>query len=55
MNTFTKVFGSMRSRRPLDTESSTRMQIYREWDRQRSLATSPSDRAEIDAIFSRHL
>ncbi|MDI1290871.1 MAG: hypothetical protein PSX37_13100 [bacterium] len=55
MKPFTKVFGSMRSRRPLDTESPTRRQIYREWDRQRSLAMSPSDRAEIDAIFSRHL
>jgi hypothetical protein len=29
--------------------------IRREWDKQRSLATSPSHRAEIDAIFSRHL
>lgn len=55
MKPFTKVFGSMRSRRPLDTEGTTRRQIYREWDRQRAMALSASDRAEIDAIFSRHL
>ena len=29
--------------------------IYREWDRQRSKALGPSDLAEIDAIFARHL
>jgi hypothetical protein len=28
--------------------------IYREWDRQRSRAMSPSEVSEIDAIFSRH-
>lgn len=28
--------------------------IYREWDRQRSRAMSPSELSEIDAIFSRH-
>jgi len=55
MKPFAKVFGSMRSRQSLDTESASRKQIYREWDRQRSRAMSPSDRAEIDAIFSRHL
>ena len=55
MKPFAKVFGSMLSRQPLDNETASRRQIYREWDRQRSLAMSPSDRAEIDAIFSRHL
>jgi hypothetical protein len=29
--------------------------IRREWDKQRTLATSPSHLSEIDAIFSRHL
>lgn len=28
---------------------------YREWDRLRSKAMSPSEVSEIDAIFSRHL
>jgi len=27
--------------------------IYREWDRQRARAMSPSELSEIDAIFSR--
>jgi hypothetical protein len=29
--------------------------IRREWDKQRSLAMSPSHLAEIDAIFARHV
>lgn len=29
--------------------------LYREWDRQRARAMSPSERSEIDAIFSRVL
>lgn len=29
--------------------------IHREWDRQRAKAMSPSERDEIDAIFSRAL
>ena len=29
--------------------------IYRQWDRLRSEALTPSHRAEIDAIFARHL
>jgi len=29
--------------------------FYREWDKQRSLARTPSELAEIDAIFSRHM
>lgn len=29
--------------------------VEREWDRQRSLATSPSELSEIDAIFSRNI
>jgi len=29
--------------------------VYRQWNRMRSNAMGPSDLAEIDAIFSRHL
>ena len=35
--------------------TSDNAKIYREWDRQRARAIGPSDLAEIDAIFSRHL
>ena len=35
--------------------ASTHRRIHREWDRQRAMALSPSDLAEIDAIFARHL
>jgi hypothetical protein len=38
-----------------DAVSDARADIYREWDRQRARALSPSDREEIDAIFSRSL
>lgn len=34
-------------------DSASRRSIHREWDRQRARALSPSDLAEIDAIFSR--
>lgn len=33
----------------------TNDQTYREWDRLRSKAMSPSELSEIDAIFARHL
>ena len=29
--------------------------IYKEWDRQRAMAKSPSEVSEIDAIFSRSI
>ena len=29
--------------------------LYKEWDRLREQAISPSERAEIDAIFARNL
>lgn len=29
--------------------------IYKEWDKQRSLARTPNELAEIDAIFARHV
>ncbi len=54
MKPFARI-ASIFGRSPLDNESAARQQIYRDWDRQRSLANSPSERSEIDAIFSRHL
>jgi len=38
-----------------DEVLSPRQAISREWERQRAAAGSASERAEIDAIFSRHL
>jgi hypothetical protein len=55
MNTLAKVFSTMFDRQPLDTEGARSQQIHREWDRQRTLAVSPADLAEIDAIFARSL
>ena len=55
MKPFAKVFANMFDHGALDTEASRSHQIHREWDRQRDNAVSPADRAEIDAIFSRHL
>jgi hypothetical protein len=55
MNPLAKVFSSMFDRQPLNTEGARRQQIHREWDRQRALAMSPADLAEIDAIFARSL
>lgn len=55
MKPFAKVFATLLGSDHLDHEAATRRQIHREWDRQRANAMSPSERAEIDAIFSRHL
>ena len=51
MKAFTRLFEN------LFTKSATSdvAKIYREWDRQRASAYGPTDLAEIDAIFSRHL
>jgi hypothetical protein len=35
--------------------TSQQSKIYREWDRQRSIARTPSELAEIDAIFARNV
>ena len=51
MKAFTRLFSNLFDR----TAISDSQKIYREWDRQRELAMGPSDLAEIDAIFSRHL
>lgn len=54
MTTLAKLFASVLDRNEAGDRSRARM-IHREWDRQRSRAISPSDLAEIDAIFSRAL
>ena len=38
-----------------DEATTQRKQIYRDWDRERRNALTPSDLAELDAIFSRAL
>ena len=55
MKPFARVIASMFDQGTLTHEDARRRQIHREWDRQRALATSPSERAEIDAIFARNL
>jgi hypothetical protein len=50
MKTLKRAFENLFTNVISDTEK-----IYREWDRQRANAYGPSDLAEIDAIFSRHL
>jgi hypothetical protein len=52
---FSKVIASLFGTETFSQESARSRQIHREWDRQRALATSPSERAEIDAIFARNL
>jgi hypothetical protein len=37
------------------TPESNTKRLYREWDKQRSLARTPSEVSEIDAIFARHI
>lgn len=51
-----KPFASMKALFGRGEQTQThRARLYREWDRQRSQALTPSDAAEIDAIFGRHL
>jgi hypothetical protein len=38
-----------------DTDARRQDTLTREWDRMRASASTPSERAEIDAIFSRHV
>ncbi|MFN8172319.1 MAG: hypothetical protein U0R65_10680 [Candidatus Nanopelagicales bacterium] len=52
MRPFTKAFNMFRAA-PLDPEEARRLQIDREWQTLRASAMSESERAEIDAIFSR--
>ena len=46
---FNRIFSIGEDRKP------TTASIYQEWDRMRSKAMTPSEVAEIDAIFSRAL
>jgi hypothetical protein len=39
----------------LDTDARRQDTLTREWDRMRAAAVTPSERAEIDAIFARHV
>ena len=50
MKAFTRLFSGI-----FNSSTRTNMDTYREWDRLRSRAMSPSEVSEIDAIFSRHL
>jgi hypothetical protein len=51
MKAFSRLFANLFT----SPATSEMTKIYREWDRQRTKAIGPSDLAEIDAIFSRHL
>lgn len=51
MKAFTRLFANLFT----NIATSDTEKVYREWDIQRSKALGPSDLAEIDAIFSRHL
>lgn len=56
MNTIKKFFTSNTSTTPtvqVTPEDARILEIHREWDKQRARATSPSEVAEIDAIFAR--
>jgi hypothetical protein len=39
----------------LDTDARRQDSLTREWDRLRAGAQTPAERAEIDAVFSRHV
>ena len=55
MKPISKVFASLFGSEHFDQDTARSRQIHREWDRQRAQALSPSEREEIDAIFSRNL
>ena len=55
MKPIAKVFASLFGAEAFDQETARRRSIQREWDRQRNSATTPAEREEIDAIFSRNL
>ena len=39
----------------LDTDARRQDALTKDWDRLRANAVSPADKAEIDAIFARHV
>ena len=51
MRTFKRALGNLFTK----SATSETEKVYRDWDYMRSKALGPSDLAEIDAIFSRHL
>ncbi|MDP4805436.1 MAG: hypothetical protein NWR45_10815 [Candidatus Nanopelagicales bacterium] len=55
MKPFAQLFASLFDRHEDAPNAASRRSMYREWDRQRQSALTPSDRSEIDAIFSRSL
>ena len=55
MKQFAKIFAHMFDPNPTDSQVARNRQIHREWDRQRSKALTPTELAEIDAIFARNL
>lgn len=55
MKPFGTFFAHVFDRTAGDPQAASRRSIMREWERQRRSALGPSDLAEIDAIFSRHL
>jgi hypothetical protein len=50
MDTIKKIFSNLFA---APTKGHNR--IYREWDKRRNAAITPSELSEIDAIFARHL
>jgi len=50
MNTIKKIFSNL-----FAAPTNGHNRIYREWDRRRMNAMSPSELSEIDAIFARHM
>ncbi len=50
MKAFSRLFANVFTRSTRSNDN-----VYREWDRMRSKAMSPSELSEIDAIFSRSL
>jgi hypothetical protein len=50
MNTIKKIFSKL-----FNASTKGHDKVYREWDRRRMNAMSPSELSEIDAIFARHM
>ena len=50
MNTIKKIFSNL-----FNAPTNEHNRVYREWDRRRNAAISPSELSEIDAIFARHI
>lgn len=55
MKPIARVLANLFDRSHVDRDATARHRIQREWDRQRARALTPSERDEIDTIFSRAL